>query len=356
MIFNGLELKNYRNFSHESFEFDSGMNVIYGENAQGKTNVLEALWCFTGGKSFRGSKDGDLVKFGEEKAQIKLNFFDDGRNQECTVNIEKGRNAVLNGVEYPSATALAGKIYSIIFSPNDLSIVKDGPNLRRKFIDTSLCQLYPLYISVLRRYMKALDQRNSILKNIKFNPNMEDFIDDFEKELAVCGTEITKYRKKYTEKLNLFLPDIYNGISGGKEVITAEYESTSGENAEEYVNILKNSRFDDMKTFTTSKGPHRDDLSIKIDGISARSYGSQGQKKSAAISLKLSESEVISNITGKTPVALLDDVMSELDTVRQSYILNHIKDRQVFITCCDVADINSLKSGRIFKIESGRRV
>lgn len=353
MIFKKLTLKNFRNFDEQGFEFDSGMNIIFGQNAQGKTNILEALWLFTGAKSFRGSKDSELVKFENQKATIKLDFFDDGRDQECLINIEKGRTAVLNGVDEGNASAIAGKIYAIVFSPNDLNIIKDGPAFRRKFMDTCLCQLYPKYISISRRYLKALDQRNSILKNLKFNPNMEEFIEDFENELAVCGSEIIGYRKRFIENLNLYLPEIFKGLSDGKEIISAEYEASAGDGEEEYRLNLKKSRFEDMQTLSTSIGPHRDDLVIKINGISARSFGSQGQKRSAALALKLSESAVISKITGKTPVALLDDVMSELDISRQNYILNHIKGWQVFITCCDIANTLGLENGKIFEIENG---
>ncbi len=354
MIFKRLELSNFRNFENEVLEFDSGMNIIFGQNAQGKTNILESLWLFTGAKSFRGSKDSELIKFDSLKAKIKLDFFDDGRDQECIINIEKSRSAVLNGVEYSSASGIAGKIYAIVFSPNDLNIVKDGPSFRRKFMDTCLCQLYPKYISTSRRYLKALDQRNSILKNLKFNPNMEEFIEDFEKELALTGSEIIGYRKRYIEAINKFLPDIYKGLSDGKEDITAEYETTAGESEDEFLSALLKNRYEDMQSLSTSVGPHRDDLNIKINGISARSFGSQGQKRSAALALKLSESAVINEITGKMPVALLDDVMSELDISRQNYILNHIKGRQVFLTCCDIANTQGLLSGKIFKIEDGK--
>ncbi len=354
MVFKKLELLNFRNFENEILEFDSGMNIIFGQNAQGKTNVLESLWLFTGAKSFRGSKDSELIKFDSPKAKIKLDFFDDGRDQECVINIEKSRSAVLNGVEHSSASAIAGKINAIVFSPNDLNIVKDGPVHRRKFIDTCLCQLYPKYLSSLRRYIKALDQRNSILKNLKFNPNMEEFIEDFENELALTGSEIVGYRKKYIDSINKYLPDIYKGLSDGKEDISAEYETTAGESKEEFLQALKFSRKEDMQSLSTSIGPHRDDLNIKINGISARSFGSQGQKRSAALALKLSESAVIHEITGKMPIALLDDVMSELDTSRQNYILNHIKGRQVFLTCCDIANTQGLLNGKIFKIENGK--
>lgn len=356
MIFKSLKIKNFRNIVSENFNFDSGMNVIYGQNAQGKTNILESLWCFTGAKSFRGAKDSELVNFNSDFAELELDFFNETREQNCIIKINKSRNAVLNGVEYPHASALAGKINCIVFSPNDLNIVKDGPSCRRKFLDTAICQLYPAFIGISKRYIKALEQRNSILKNLKFNPNMEEFIEDFEKELAETGCSIIKYRKNFTENLNKYLPEIYCGISNGKEEISVNYESTAGEILDEFLENLKNSRKNDMQSLSTSIGPHRDDIDIKINGISARSFGSQGQKRSAALALKLAESAVISEITGQTPVALLDDVMSELDISRQNYILNHIKDWQVFITCCDVANFENLKKGKIFEIENGKLV
>ncbi len=356
MIFKSLKIKNFRNIVSENFNFDSGMNVIYGQNAQGKTNILEGLWCFTGAKSFRGAKDSELVNFNNDFSELELDFFNDNREQNCIIKINKSRSAVLNGVEYPHASALAGKINCIVFSPNDLNIVKDGPSCRRKFLDTAICQLYPAFIGISKRYIKALEQRNSILKNLKFNPNMEEFIEDFEKELAETGCNIIKYRKNFTENLNKYLPEIYCGISNGKEEISVNYESTAGEILDEFLENLKNSRKNDMQSLSTSIGPHRDDIDIKINGINARSFGSQGQKRSAALALKLAESAVISEITGQTPVALLDDVMSELDISRQNYVLNHIKDWQVFITCCDVANFENLKKGKIFEIENGKLI
>lgn len=355
MIFNKLTLENFRNFDYEEFEFDKGMNVIYGQNAQGKTNILEALWLFTGAKSFRGAKDNELIKFEKENSKISLEFFADEREQECVINIKKSRSAILNGVEHNTAAGIAGKINAIVFSPNDLNIIKDGPVYRRKFMDTCLCQLYPAYLGVSRRYLKALDQRNSILKNLKFNPNMEEFIEDFEKELAYCGASIIKYRKKFIEDLNKHLPTIFDGLSEGKEIISASYDTMAGNSEEEFLNSLKISRKIDMQQLSTSIGPHRDDINIEINGISARTFGSQGQKRSAALALKLSESAVISEITGKTPVALLDDVMSELDISRQNYILNHIEGWQVFLTCCDISNTKNLSSGKIFEIENGKR-
>ncbi len=353
MKFKKLEILNFRNIENLILEPCDGINVIYGSNAQGKTSILEALWCFSGAKSFRSSKDNELIKFGAEFSKLKLDFYDEQREQTAILNINKSRTAIINDVDYGFASKIAGKIYLIIFSPNDLNIIKDGPVFRRRFLDTAIFQLYPKYIDLSKRYLRALDQRNKILKEIKYNPNLQEFLIDFEEELVNCGTEIISYRKKYIEDLKKYLPSIYNGISGGKEKIDVIYETTASEKKEEFKNLLKNSLNSDINTFTTSVGPHRDDIDIKIDNISARNFGSQGQKRSAALSLKLAESEVISNITGKKAVALLDDVMSELDPIRQNYILNHICDWQVFITCCDPNNISGLKKGKIFEIENG---
>lgn len=353
MIISKIKLTDFRNISSAEIEPDPGINVIYGQNAQGKTNLLEALWCFTGAKSFRGSKDSELVNFGAEKAKISIEFFDNGRDQECIIEIDKKRKASLNGVEYSSASQLAGKINAVVFSPQDLNIIKDGPIFRRKFLDLCICQIYPVYLGLLRRYSRALDQRNKILKDIKFNPSLEEFIVDFEKELAEIGCGIIEYRKNFISKLENYLPDIYKGISDGKEELTLSYETAAGGSADEFFHSLKVNRGNDIVNCSTSVGPHRDDLDIKVNGLSSRTYSSQGQKRSAAIALKLAESAVISELTGGSPITLLDDVMSELDKARQNYILNHIKDRQVFITCCDPSNIKGLGNGKVFYVENG---
>jgi DNA replication and repair protein RecF len=175
MIFKKLEVANFRNIEKMTLEPSDGINVIFGQNAQGKTAILEALWCFTGAKSFRGSKDNEMVKFGSDFSKLSLNFFDGGRDQDCIINIDKSRSAIFNGIEYSSASKIAGKIYIIVFSPNDLNIIKDGPAFRRKFLDTAIFQLYPKYIEISKRYLRAVDQRNKILKEIKYNPNLQEF-------------------------------------------------------------------------------------------------------------------------------------------------------------------------------------
>lgn len=354
MVIKSIETVNFRNFEDQKIEFCDGINVIVGENAQGKTNLLEALWLFTGAKSFRGSKDNTLVKFDCDKAKLSLKFIDEGRNQDFIINIDNKRSAVLNGVEYKSASSLAGKICAIVFSPNDLNIIKDGPSERRRFLDTAICQLYPNYINILRQYLRAVNQRNQILKDLRYHSELEMFIEDFEKEIATLGIKIINYRKNYVEKLKSYINDIFNGISNGKENLTIEYKSVGGDKLEEFIENLKKIRKEDMNTLTTSIGPHRDDLEININGISARNFGSQGQKRSVVLALKLAEAAVLKEITGKQPIALLDDVMSELDLNRQNYILNHIKEWQVFITCCDYGSVEMLKTGKIIKAEKGK--
>ena len=353
MIFKKIKIDNFRNIENIELEPSKGINVIYGQNAEGKTSILEAIWCFTGAKSFRSSKDSEMIKFGCDFSKLSLEFFDGDRDQDCQIIIDNKRSAVLNGVEYSHSSKIAGKIYIIVFSPNDLNIIKDGPIFRRKFLDTAIFQLYPKYIELSKRYVRAVDQRNKILKEIKFNPNLQEFLTDFEKEIIESGSEIIKYRKEFIEKLKEFIPKIYNGISGGKEEIEIIYETTASDDKKEFERILEEARRLDISSISTSVGPHRDDLDIKINGISARNFGSQGQKRSAALALKLSESAVVSKITKQTPVALLDDVMSELDPDRQNYILNHICDWQVFITCCDPSNIKGLNKGKIFEIEKG---
>lgn len=353
MIFKKLELNNFRKIKSAKLELHKGINIFYGDNAAGKTSILEALWSFTGAKSFRGSKDTDLISFGSEKASVKLSFLDNEREQECIINIEKHREAILNDVEYGPASKIAGKINAIVFSPIDLNIIENGPAFRRKFLDTAICQLYPSYLDIYKKYLRAVEQRNKILKDIKYNPMLLEFLEDFENEISSFGAQIIDYREKFIEMLNKYLPNIYNSISLGKEKIEIFYETDASKQKEKFKEKLKLLRDEDIKNISTSIGPHRDDIDIKIDSISARYFGSQGQKRSAAIALKLSESEVIYEITGKKPVALLDDVMSELDTNRQNYILNHIKDWQVFITCCDKENFSSLKEGKIFEVKNG---
>lgn len=323
--------------------------------------MLESIWLFTGCKSFRSKRDRELVRFDASYAKNEMTFFAKGREQSAVIFIDKKRTAMKNGVTLRSPAELIGEFYAVIFSPSHLSLVKDGPVFRRKFLDTALCEIKPYYAKALAKYTHTLFQRNALLKDIQFHSELYDTLDAWDDKLSSYGAAVISERIKYTALLSEFSAKIYDGLSGGKEKMSVEYT----DNAKVYsddpyeikdflLNRLRETRRDDIYNKITSIGPHRDDLGIKIDGLSARSFGSQGQQRSSALSLKLSESEIIKEITGDEPVILLDDVMSELDLTRQDYILNNISGRQVFITCCDPNTVLRLCEGKTFHIKKRR--
>ncbi len=356
MIINKISVKNFRNIETAEFSPHESMNIIFGQNAQGKTSIIEAIWIFTGMKSFRGAKTEELIKIGENAAEIKIDFIEGGRKQTAKIKYGEKTEVYLNEVKKKSASELIGNLTAVIFSPADLELVTAGPAVRRKFIDSAVCQIYPGYSDVLKNYIKALKQRNQILKDLRFHPELEDLIEVYECELANFGSKIIKYRKRYLELGCESITKIYEGLSGGRESLRAQYVPTAGETAEEFLELLRKSRYEDSQTLATSVGPHRDNIEILINGLPARNYGSQGQKRSAALTLKLAEAEILKTKAGKQPVALLDDVMSELDTSRQDYILNHIKGWQVFITCCDPSNIKNLPADLIFEVSGGKLI
>ena len=351
MIINKLSFSGFRNLKDAEIYPDSGINIICGDNAQGKTNIIEAIWLFTGAKSFRTSKDNEIVKFNCEKAQLKLDFISGGIENNAEIIIKERRMAFFGGKKLNTASGLAGNFYAFVFSPSDLMLVTAAPSVRRKFLDTAIGQLYPKYIDFLRRYTRAVMQRNNILRDCLKDASLKVLLEGFEEEIAVSGEKIIEYRRRYIEKLKKYAPDIYSGLSENSEFLEIEYVCSAKDyNLKE---TLNKTRHEDMLRGITSVGPHRDDIIFKINGFSAREYGSQGQKRSIALSLKLAEAEIINNITGELPVALLDDVMSELDKKRQNYILNKIKGRQVFITCCDNSNFEGLEKGKVFSVKDG---
>lgn len=360
MTVNSVKIKNFRNIADLSFTADNGVNVIYGENAQGKTNILESIWLFTGCKSFRGAKDNELIKFGEDFSKINLEFSDNLREKKSEIIIaDKKKNASLNGVSLRSTAELIGSFYAVIFSPVHLSLIKDGPSARRKFLDTALCQLKPSYAEHLAGYKRALVQRNALLKDLHLNSELYDMLDTWDDQLARYSACVIKERIQYIDLLSDYSKNIYSGISENKEEFSVFYSKKISKDYSvkdiylSEIENLKNSRKEDIFSKTTTVGPHRDDLEILINNVSARSFGSQGQQRSCALALKLGESEIIKKVTGETPVALLDDVMSELDEKRQDYVLNHINDRQVFLTCCDPSQVLRLCGGKSFLIKGG---
>lgn len=358
MKINSIKLENYRNIENLSVDFGD-INIIWGENAQGKTNLVEAIYLFTGAKSFRGAKDSQLVKFGAEKSKINIEFNSNNRDQNAQIDIKNKRIATLNGIKKKSVAMLGEELKAVVFSPVHLSMIKDGPSERRRFIDGALCQIKGNYRNLLKEYNRALQQRNTLLKDLRNNPQMESMLYIWNDNLAKSGAKIIYQRLKYIDAITPYVKEIFLGISGGKEQIELKYVG-----ADEYTldldDIEKKLKFAlnesknvDIINKITTKGPHRDDIEILINGNSARIYGSQGQQRSCVLAIKLAEASLLKEMTGVEPIALLDDVMSELDESRQDYILNHIKDWQVFITCCDKETILRLKQGKTFHIENG---
>lgn len=361
MLVKRLMLNNFRNLEEIEIQPAEGVNVIFGENAQGKTNLLESIWLFTGCKSFRCRRDREMVGFDAPFAKNTMDFFAHGREQSAILYIDQKRTAMKNGVTLKSPAELIGDFYAVVFAPSHLSLVKEGPAFRRRFLDTALCQLKPSYAKALAKYNHTLQQRNALLKDIQFHPELLDTLDAWDDRLSSYGAAVVAERVKYTTLLSEQSAQIYAGLSSNKEKLKINYISNFGGydgDAQTIKDLLKarflESRRDDIFNKMTVAGPHRDDLQIQIDALSARAFGSQGQQRSAALALKLSEANIIKEVTGEEPVILLDDVMSELDETRQDYILNHLGKRQVFITCCDPTTVLRLCEGRTFHIEEGR--
>ncbi len=359
-----INIKNYRNISEMELYPDEGVNIIFGENAQGKTNLLESIWLFSGFRSFRGSKDNELIKFGEDFLKSEINFYGSGRDQNAKLIISRqSKKILLNSVPLTAASKLIGNFNCVVFSPAYLSLVKGSPSERRRFIDSAICQIKPYYTKIISDYNKILIQRNSFLKDLKYNNGSYDFLDIWNEKLAQNAAVIVNERINYIKKLSCEAAKIYSGLSGEKEKMSVKYKMRISSNRYETVSekidslkiidLLKQSENNDIMYGSTNIGTHHDEIDIKIDGVSAKSFGSQGQQRSAALSLKLGEAEILKDITGERPVALLDDVMSELDVNRQDYILNHIKDWQVFITCCEPSTVLRLCKGKTFEISNG---
>lgn len=358
MKINSITLENYRNIKELSVDFND-VNIIWGENAQGKTNLLEAIYLFSGAKSFRGTKDKELVKFDCDYAKMKLDFFANGREQTAEISIKDRKTATLNGIKKRSSTELGDEIKTIIFSPDHLNMIKEGPNERRKFIDGALCQIKSNYRTLLKNYSRTLVQRNSLLRNAESVDEVAPMLEVWDVNLANLGAKIIYQRIMYLKAIKSYLKDIFEGISGGKEDIELVYIGADtytddvNDIEQRLYNKIKSHRKIDVLNHTTTKGPHRDDIEIMINGRSVKSFGSQGQQRSSVLALKLAEASLLREMTGENPIALLDDVMSELDEKRQDYILNHIKDLQIFITCCDKETVLRLKKGKTFHIANG---
>lgn len=345
-----LTCQNYRNLQKACLQPESGVNVLWGENAQGKTNLLEALWLFTGGHSFRGAKDSELVLHGASGTRLELAFFSEEREQTAALQIEGGRrHAFLNEVPLRSSNGLVGHFCAVIFSPEHIALVREGPANRRNFLDAALCQLKPGYVRLLNRYQRLLAQRNALLKDIPRHPELTETLPVWDVRLVQDGLQIVSQRQAYLKQLTAAAAQIYSGLSHGKEQLSLDYQCS----AEDLAAALLENRERDIRQGFTSAGPHRDDMEILLDSAAARTYGSQGQKRSIVLALKLAEAQVLEEITGEKPVVLLDDVLSELDGGRQDYLLNHLSDCQVFITCCVPQQACGLHGGGLYQVKNG---
>ncbi len=363
MHINEIKIENFRNIDFMEIIPHKEINVIYGQNGQGKTNLLESIWLFTGCKSFRSSKDTELVQFNSENSKISINFETSIRENNASIFIDKKRTAFLNGINLTSPRELIGKYYSVVFSPIHLSLIKDGPLNRRKFIDTAISQIDNMYAKKLMYFNHLIQQKNALLKNAAENPSLLDTLDIWDEKIALAGADVICDRISYIKKLQEKATDIYSGISGEKEELSIKYLSNVSYESEKmesiakiYFEKMKKNRPNDLYLKSTTSGPHRDDIEILINKISARKFGSQGQQRSASLALKLGEAEIIKDLKGEHPIILLDDVMSELDSTRQNYILNKMTGKQVFITCCEKETISRLSAGKVFKIENGKAV
>jgi DNA replication and repair protein RecF len=361
--FHKIILHHFRNIVSLEMEPGEGLNIIRGENGQGKTNLIEALWLFTGMRSFRGARESELLPFGETDAKIECLFQSEGRRQSARIQLGAHRGAFLNEIRSPSSSALCGKIHAVVFSPSHLALARDGPAERRRFLDEAIGQLYPTYQKNLQYYQKTLQQRSALLRDMQTHPSLQELLETWDAHLARAGAQIIRLRARYAEMLRERAADVYRGISGERERLSVEYACSlqafepGMEIAgirEAFVRELLQNRAQDIRQCSTSAGPHRDELSLLLDGQSARLYGSQGQQRSCVLALKLAECGILESSTGSRPVILLDDVLSELDHRRRAYLLECMREHQVFITCCEEDPLLEGGQARVFTIENGR--
>lgn len=338
------------------------VNVIYGDNAQGKTNIIEALWLFCGGHSFRTARDSEVIRWDKRFARLEMDFTSQEREQCARLCFQNGKKtAEINGVPKHSASALIEKFCAVVFSPEHLNLIKRGPGERRRFIDSAICREKLQNAVLLSKYNRMLNQRNTLLKDIASKPALEDTLDIWDRQLVTYGAMLTRKRLDYMQLLSEKAFAFHNGISMGKEQLEISYTATEdiapGDSLEEirekFAAKCARNRKSDIHLGVTLAGPHRDDIEILINGKNAKSFASQGQQRSAVLSLKLAEAAALRERMGEEPVILLDDVLSELDGGRQHYLLNELTDHQVFITCCERSNKEQLREGKLFYVEKG---
>lgn len=367
MIVKGIELDFFRNYLHMDAKFSPELNVICGENAQGKTNLLEAVAYLSTASSHRARYDKEFIQFGVDSAFIKGEIL--SRDRDFTLEARLSRNArkqlFSNGVRLKTAGELAGVLNTVLFCPEDLYLIREGAGERRRFLDSCICQLRPRYAAALAEYRKLYDQKTRILRDWEEKPSLLDTLDDFNLRMAQTGAVLIHYRAHFIRKLREYAPPIHREFSGGREILALRYETVKtvidpeASPKEIFPQLLdhqESHRQAELDARQCLSGPHKDDLTVELDGMSAKQFASQGQTRTAALSLKLGCREIFFHDTGEWPVLLLDDVLSELDARRQAFVLGHINGGQVFITCCEDEKLEGLGREKVFRIHAGRLV
>ena len=356
MKIRSLKLKNYRNYDLLKLDFDGAANIFYGDNAQGKTNILEAVYISGTTKSHRGAKDRELIRFGQDESHIEAIVEKNGIDYQLDMHLKKNspKGIAINKMPIRKASELFGIVNFVFFSPEDLNIIKNGPSERRRFIDMELSQLDRVYLSNLTNYNRIVNQRNHLLKSMGIGGELKDTLEVWDMQLIQYGDRIIERRKEFLDKVNEIISSIHKKLTGGREEIQVIYEPSNGNLTLEQA--LQKNRERDIRIKSTSAGPHRDDICFMVGGLDIRRYGSQGQQRTAALSLKLSEIELVKQAAKDTPVLLLDDVLSELDKHRQNYLLDSINDIQTLITCTGVEDFvnHRFYINKVFHVHGGQ--
>ena len=367
MIVKRLELDFFRNYPHLEAEFDPRVNLIYGDNAQGKTNLLEAVAYLSAARSHRARYDREMIMLDIDAAFVKGEVFSRDRDFTLEARLLRGRGRQLwsNGVRLKTAGELAGILNTVLFCPEDLSLIRAGAAERRRFLDGAICQLRPRYAQALAEYGRLYDHKTRILRDWPERPSLLDTLDDFNLRMAQTGAIVVHYRAHFIKRLRERAPAIHGDFSGGREGLELRYETVSTVDdpqaqPRELLPLLLEHQEKHRKAEIDARqclsGPHKDDLIVDIGGQNAKTYASQGQTRTAALSLKLAQREIFQEETGEWPVLLLDDVLSELDPRRQAFVLNRIRGGQVFITCCEEEKLEGLEGGRAFHIQNGRMI
>lgn len=350
-----MKLKNYRNYDLLELDFDESTNILYGDNAQGKTNILESIYLCGTTKSHRGTKDRDLIKFGQEESHIEAIVDKNGVPFQIDIHLKNNspKGIAINKMPIRRASELFGIVNIVFFSPEDLNIIKNGPSERRRFIDLELSQLDKVYLSDLSNYNRIVNQRNKLLKDVYDRKDLLETLDIWDLQLVNYGNKIINRRNLFISQLNEIVGKVHERLTGGKENLQIYYESSTNEM--DFEKALFRNRERDIKMKSTSVGPHRDDICFMTDGLDIRKFGSQGQQRTAALSLKLSEIEIVKKVINDTPILLLDDVLSELDKHRQNYLLDSICDIQTLITCTGLDDFvnNRFSINKIMHVDKG---